>query len=201
MVSLSVNREGLVYKAICGQYDCMFILFFSLTQLTIMDTGSRERYQSLTAQYYRRTNVILLICSLDNEDSLTRLTKWYAEAQYYIDNSKVIFAVVGMKSDLSETQREVSEDMLYDFARHFKKFIFEVSARTGSGVDEMLRYLCQSVIETYLRGTLDGGGSKFCYHTAHSLLDLVLIFILVTTITLFTLLCIGKGRHKEISYS
>ena len=108
-----------------------------------------------------------------------------------------------MKSDLSETQREVSEDMLYDFARHFdipKKFIFEVSARTGSGVDEMLRYLCQSVIETYLRGTLDGGGSKFCYHTAHSLLDLVPIFILVTTITLLTLLYINNGRHKEIRY-
>ena len=35
----------------------------------------------------------------------------------------------------------------------------------------------------------------------HTSLDLVLIFILVTTITLFTLLYIGNGRHKEISYS
>lgn len=117
--------------------------------LTILDTGSRERYQSLTAQYYRRANIVLLVCSLESEYTLTRLTKWHAEAQYYIEDPEVVYAVVGMKSDLSETQREVTTDMLNSFASHFNirpECVFEVSARTGKGVEDMLKALCDRVV-------------------------------------------------------
>lgn len=124
-----------------------------------MDTGSRERYQSLTAQYYSRANVIILVCSLDSEFTLTRLTKWHAEAQYYIDNSEITFALVGTKSDLLETEREVSMDMLYGFARHVNiplDFVFEVSSQSGSGVEELLTSLCDAVVGRFLHPTKKG---------------------------------------------
>lgn len=124
-----------------------------------MDTGSRERYQSLTAQYYRRANVIVLLCSLDSEFTLTRLTKWHAEAQYYIDHSEIVFAVVGTKSDLPETEREVTSEMLHAFARHVNiplEFVFEVSSQTGEGVEELLTSLCDAVIKQFLQTSIKG---------------------------------------------
>ena len=129
------------------------------SQLTLMDTGSRERYQSLTAQYYSRANVIVLVCSLDSEFTLTRLTKWHAEAQYYIDNSEIVYAVVGTKSDLPETEREVSMDMLHGFARHVNiplNFVFEVSSQTGEGVEELLTSICDAVVNQFLQTCTKG---------------------------------------------
>jgi len=117
-----------------------------------MDTGSRERYQSLTAQYYKRANVIVLVCSLDNEYTLARLTKWHAEAQYYIDDSEILYAVVGTKSDLPETEREVSRDMLHSFAQHLAiplQHVYEVSSQTGEGVELMLTALCNTIVNQF----------------------------------------------------
>ena len=143
-----------------ASFNIEAILQFTLSflppwQLTMVDTANRERFQSLTAGYYRRANVILMICSLDHEYTLTRLAKWFAEAQHYKDDSDVVYAVVGMKSDLAENEREVTLDMLNSFAAHCnvsKKYVFEVSAKTGDGVNSMLKVLCTAVVDQYSRG-------------------------------------------------
>lgn len=140
-----------------------------------MDTGSRERYQSLTAQYYKRANVIILVCSLDSEHTLTCLTKWHAEAQYYIDDSNIIYAVVGTKSDLHQTEREITFEMLQSFAGHLNiplENVFEVSASTGEGVDEMLTALCEAVVTLYVQGSLKGRGmfSMLCEKCVRTLI-------------------------------
>ena len=100
--------------------------------------------------------MILMICSLDSEYTLTRLNKWFAEAQHYKDDTDVIYAVVGMKSDLAENEREVTVDMLNGFAAHCnvsKKYVFEVSAKTGDGVNSMLKVLCTAVVDQYSRSS------------------------------------------------
>ena len=132
-----------------------------------MDTASRERFQSLTAQYYKRNNVIILVCSLDNEYFLTRLTKWHTEAQYYVEDPTVIYAVVAMKSDLPPMRREVTREALLEFAQHYnirEEHVFEVSALTGDGVDEMLITLCEAAIDQFRRGSSarPGMGANDC---------------------------------------
>ena len=115
-----------------------------------MDTSDREKFQSLTAHYYRRTNIVLLVCSLDDEVTLNRLTKWYQESQYYIDEQDAIYAVCGIKSDLHSHEREISLEMMQSFARHVefpKNCVFEVSAKTGSGIKDMLKTVCSTALE------------------------------------------------------
>lgn len=131
-----------------------------------MDTGSRERYQSLTAQYYNRANVIILVCSLDSEHTLTCLNKWHAEAQYYIDSSNIIYAIVGTKSDLPDTEREVTTDMLHNFASHLnipEEYVLEASSATGEGVEEVINTLCGAIVQRFANQTPGIGmyGSSF----------------------------------------
>ena len=58
---------------------------FIYLQLTIMDSvHSNVRGQSLSAHFYRRIQAVILVCSLDNEQSLHRLTHWINEAEVYI---------------------------------------------------------------------------------------------------------------------
>ena len=116
----------------------------------MVDTTDGERFQSLTAQYYRRTNIVLLVCSLDDEVTLNRLTKWYQDSQYYIDENEAIYSVCGIKSDLHEDDKEVTLEMMRRFAKHVnfsESCVFEVSPKTGSGISDMLRTVCSTAIE------------------------------------------------------
>ena len=119
-----------------------------------MDTADREKFQSLTAQYYRRTNIALLVCSLDDELSLNRLAKWQQEAQHYINDPEVLYAVCGTKSDLQTHEREVTTDMMHSFADHMEilqSCVFEISSKTGSEVKNMLKSLCSMTIERMMQ--------------------------------------------------
>ena len=51
---------------------------------------SNVRGQSLSAHFYRRIQAVILVCSLDNEHSLHRLTHWIHEAQVYIKVNFII---------------------------------------------------------------------------------------------------------------
>ena len=101
-----------------------------------------------------------MVCSLDSEYSLNKLTKWHGEAHYYIDDPDTLYAVVGLKSDLAEHDREVTLDMLYGFSLHYDipgSCVFEVSAKTGAGVKDMLRNLCATALERYQRSSIGIG--------------------------------------------
>ena len=118
--------------------------------MTVVDTTDGERFQSLTAQYYKRTNIVVLVCSLDDELTLTRLTKWYQGSQYYIDKRETIYAVCGVKSDLPDHQKEITLATMQLFAKHVEfpeNCVFEVSAKTGAGINDMLRTVCSTAVE------------------------------------------------------
>jgi GTPase SAR1 family protein len=124
--------------------------------LTVVDTADGEKFQSLTAHYYRRTNIVLLVCSLDDEVTLTRLTKWYRDSLYYVDEHDIVYAVCGLKCDLPDYRKEVTLEMMQRFARHVEfpeGCVFEVSAKTGEGVDNMLVTLCSTAVDRIRRNT------------------------------------------------
>ena len=115
-----------------------------------------------------------MACSLDSEYTLTRLAKWHQEAQYYIDETEVTFAVVATKCDLPESEREVSQEMLQQFASHFaisQTYVFEVSSKTGQGVIPMLDALCEAVVRRFeggLAGSLSTRSKTAYYGHTHT---------------------------------
>ncbi|XP_011409672.1 PREDICTED: ras-related protein RABF2a-like [Amphimedon queenslandica] len=121
--------------------------------LTIMDSvHSNVRGQSLSAHFYRRIQAVILICSLDNEHSLHRLTHWIHEAQVYIKDPKPVFIIAGTKSDIDDTKREISTEALYNFGSFHNDIpVFEVSAKTGHGVTNMLKSLAERLADQRIR--------------------------------------------------
>ena len=97
---------------------------------------------------------MLLVCSLDDEVSLNRLTKWYQDSQYYTDENEAIYAVCGIKSDLHKHEKEVTLEMMQRFAQHVdfpENCVFEVSPKTGSGITNMLQTVCSTAVEKISR--------------------------------------------------
>ncbi len=53
--------------------------------MTIMDSVSpNDRGQSISFRFYHRVQVVMLVCSLDDEHSLLKLPQWIDEARQHI---------------------------------------------------------------------------------------------------------------------
>ena len=127
-----------------------------------MDNTGNDSRQSLSAHNYRRIQAVLLVCSLDNEYSLNRLNFWLQEARQYIKDLRTLFIVIGTKCDLPEHRREVTREMLQTFGGHHSLPVYEVSAKTGEGVSEMLRGVATRILEAGQRGTHSVTGTNSC---------------------------------------
>ena len=120
-----------------------------MVNLCIWDTCGQERYRTVTRQYYRDTQAILLVFDLTNEKSFYDLHSWYEEAIDYINESKCLFFLLGNKSD--EDDINVSDKNIKNFMRKnpkIKKY-FDVSALNGHNIDIAFDKISQYLIMTF----------------------------------------------------
>ncbi|KAL9970655.1 hypothetical protein ACROYT_G023065 [Oculina patagonica] len=121
----------------------------TLVWITPWDTKGQERYNLLRALAYRNTDVILMCFSIDNPDSLERITeKWTPEVRHFCPNVPII--LVGNKKDL----RNQDENSKRDLSKMKQEYVkseegslvsesigayayMECSAKTKEGVKEV----------------------------------------------------------------
>jgi len=118
--------------------------------LSIWDTCGQEKFRSVTRQYYRDTQAILLVFDLTNKKSFNNLNSWYEEALNYINDTNCLFFVLGNKWD--ETDKIVVEsDEIKNFMRKNRKIKknFEVSAFNGHNIDLAFDKISRHLIMMY----------------------------------------------------
>ena len=111
--------------------------------MTLYDTAGVERYtQTIPPTYYRKAKVVLLVYSVDNNDSFHAISSnWVDNTSTADDNS--IIALVGNKCDLEEneeTERFITRQRAHTLASNLEidpEMVFQISARTGKGFQEM----------------------------------------------------------------
>ena len=126
----------------------------------MFDTGGGERANSMTQQYYKNAHIVCLVYAVDSDISFNALAKWIGDAQFYLEESqrqpRMVFAMVGIKSDIPQYEREVKQDDVRRAAQHFNiplDCCFEVSNITGDGVTHMMKHLAQRVFDLHTRQT------------------------------------------------
>ena len=103
-----------------------------------------ERYtQTIPPTYYRRAKVVLLVYSVDNNDSFHSISGNWLENTSSADDSSLT-VLVGNKSDLENRRHEIEEFIpehraltLADNLDIDQDLVFQISARTGKGFQEM----------------------------------------------------------------
>ena len=103
-------------------------------KLQIWDSAGQEKFRSLIPNYIRGSSLVFIVYDITNKKSFNNLKSWI-DFVNNIENSNIV--IVGNKIDL-ENKREVSieegqkfcEDKNYDF--------FEVSAKDGLNLNDML---------------------------------------------------------------
>ena len=104
-------------------------------RLLLYDTAGQEKFKSLIPMYIRDANIIIVVYDITIKDSFTHTSHCVNETKD-LKREDAIFVLVGNKIDLND-KRQVSSQEGQNYANEKEFIFFEVSARTGQGIQEL----------------------------------------------------------------
>ena len=116
--------------------------------LNIWDTCGGERHKSITRQYFRNADGIILVYDIGNRESFDNIKKWVKDIEDNC-NKDYVFFLIGNKCDLNDNQRKISYEEGEKISKELNLFFMEVSAKNGQNInllfEYMTEYLCKNV--------------------------------------------------------
>lgn len=113
-----------------------------IIKVKIWDTAGQEQYKSLTKNFYKKCNGIIIVYDVTDIDSFENVREWFKNGKEFSDeNIKMI--LVGNKIDLA---RVVPLEEAISLAEELKIPHFEASAKQNIGVTESIRTLISEII-------------------------------------------------------
>ncbi|KAM3873295.1 ras-related protein Rab-42b [Diretmus argenteus] len=125
-------------------------------KLQFWDTAGQERFRSVTRSYYRNSVGGLLVFDLTSQASFDHIKEWHAEVCERVQPHKVLFILVGHKSDQdAHGERVVSQEEAVKLAGQLGAPYVEASAKTGQNVREAFELLARRVYQGLLSGEVE----------------------------------------------
>ena len=103
-------------------------------KLQIWDSAGQEKFRSLIPNYIRGAALVFLVYDVTNKNSFDSLTNWLKFINN-IENTNIV--IVGNKIDL-ESKRVIGNEEGKKFAEENHMELFEVSAKEGTGLEDMI---------------------------------------------------------------
>ena len=119
-----------------------------VVDVIFQDTAGQERYDSLIQPLISRTDGIIIVYSISDEESFQELQK-YIKIATSDKNNKPIF-ILGNKSDL-EKERKISKVQLSEFASAYNYPFGEASAKSGENVSALFNQFIEIVYESLFK--------------------------------------------------
>ena len=125
-------------------------------RVRITDTAGQERFKSLSSNYIKKANGILLVYDITNKESFENINNW---AEEIIEKSKSLderpIILIGNKLDLEE-KRCISKEEGEEFANNFYGGIkfYETSCKTGENVEIAINDLAEQIYAKFSRNNL-----------------------------------------------
>lgn len=113
-------------------------------KLQIWDTAGQDRFRAIIKSYFRNAVGGLLVFDIANRSSFENLNGWLEEAREGSNGQKLVFVLVGNKSDL-ELKRAVSKEEAWQYAHEHGMDYIETSAISGTNVERAFQMLAHGV--------------------------------------------------------
>ena len=109
-----------------------------IIQIKIWDTAGQEIFHSLTKNFYRKADGIIIVYDITNLDSFEKIQDWVKSVYENTDSYKEIqMIIVGNKIDLEE-MREVRKEDGLKIGKYYEIDFFEASAKNAEGVNNFM---------------------------------------------------------------
>jgi small GTP-binding protein len=115
-----------------------------MIELNLWDTAGQEEYHAVAPIYYKNAQAALLVYSVVNDTSFDRMVQWHAELRQILGSSVKIF-VVANKIDMPG--RQIPPARGVEYANSIGCNHFEVSAKTGEGLDMLFRCVTEALVK------------------------------------------------------
>ncbi|KAM6895356.1 EF-hand calcium-binding domain-containing protein 4B [Xenentodon cancila] len=113
--------------------------------MQLWDTAGQERYRSITKQFFRKADGVVVMYDVTVEESFKAVQPWLINVQEAAGEGIPVL-LLGNKMDMGK-EREVSLKDAEQLAFENKVMFFEVSAYTGKNVTESLSHLARVLME------------------------------------------------------
>ncbi|RXN02346.1 ras and EF-hand domain-containing-like protein [Labeo rohita] len=113
--------------------------------LQLWDTAGQERYRSITKQFFRKADGVVVIYDITMEDSFRSVRPWLTSIQEAVGDPIPVM-LLGNKSD-KENEREVQTKEADMLAEEANLMFYECSAYTGVHVLEAMIHLARVLRE------------------------------------------------------
>ncbi|XP_023205571.1 ras and EF-hand domain-containing protein-like isoform X2 [Xiphophorus maculatus] len=113
--------------------------------MQLWDTAGQERFRSMTKQFFRKADGVVLMYDVTVAESFTAVRPWLLNVQEAAGEGIPIL-LLGNKMDMTR-EREVPSKDAEQLAFENKVIFFEVSAYTGKNVTESLTHLARILLE------------------------------------------------------
>ena len=114
-------------------------------KLQIWDTSGEEKFRTITKNFYRNADGLLVVFDLTKKESYVHIKSWINEAKENNDKLKTI--LIGNKLDLKD-ERIVAIDVAKQFAEKNNLKYIETSAKDGTNINESF----QAIIDLLFDG-------------------------------------------------
>lgn len=115
-------------------------------KLQFWDTAGQEGFRSITRSFYRNAVGAFLVFDMSNRRSFENIFEWYNEVSNALVEEKLIFVLIGHKSDLQSYNRvtiEEAEGLAISLGAHF----VETSAKENRNVDLAFETMANAVYD------------------------------------------------------
>ena len=108
-----------------------------IVKINFIDTAGQERFDSISSNYLKNVNGVLLVYDITNYDTFKKIDYWNNQIKNYNKN-KYSIVLIGNKIDLNN-QRVVNFNDGKNLSKRINCKFFETSARNNINVDEVFK--------------------------------------------------------------
>lgn len=113
-------------------------------RLQLWDTAGQERFRSLIPSYIRDSSVAVVVYDISSKKTFEQTRKWIDDVRGERGND-VIVVLVGNKTDLGDSKREVTTQQGEEEAKRAGAIFVETSAKVGHNVKALFKRIAQAL--------------------------------------------------------
>ncbi|KAJ5077586.1 ras-related protein rab-37 [Anaeramoeba ignava] len=115
-------------------------------KLQLWDTAGQKKYQiPFTSTIYKNSHAFIVVFDLTSYESLVQVQEFLDKIEQSVEGRLIV--IVGNKCDLPQIINNPEEELL-KYTRGKKYKLFYTSAKDGTNVDELFRYIATELTKT-----------------------------------------------------
>ena len=120
-------------------------------RLQIWDTAGQERYKGMTPMYYRGAQTALIVYSVTDTESFESVDGWLSSLRENAEPNITLFLL----ANKCDCERTVSREQGVEKAKQMGAHFYEVSAKTGDGIDDVFNDIPKFFLENQTPSSTD----------------------------------------------